>query len=110
MGRDAGKAIAKKNRNSFLIGDNFCPDRIIYGKRKKFWFLKLSGRIWIPISWEGWLTAFVLVFALLLIGTQSWIYYREAFSLARHWPILLELSITLIAFYWLSHGHVKKRN
>jgi hypothetical protein len=79
-------------------------------KEKKFWFLKVSYRLWIPISWEGWLTFFVLAFALFLIKTQSGVSDKEAFNLATHWPILLELSVTVIAFFWVSHGHVKKRN
>jgi|GEM_PF-4936033 len=79
-------------------------------KETKFWFLKLSYKIWIPISWEGWLTTFALAFALFLIRTQSGISDKETFSLAKHWPILLELSVAVIAFFLLSHGHVKKRN
>lgn len=79
-------------------------------KEKKFWFLRLSSRIWIPISWEGWLTTFALAFALFLIRTQGGISDKEAFSLAKHWPILLELCITVIAFLLLARGHVKKRN
>ena len=79
-------------------------------KERQFWFLKLSYRIWIPISWEGWITTFALALALFLIRTQSGLATRETFSLAKHWPILLELIITVIAFFWLSYGHVKKRN
>ena len=36
----------------------------------KFWFLKLSYRLLVPISWEGWLITCGLALALFLIHAQ----------------------------------------
>lgn len=77
---------------------------------KKFWFLKLSYRIWIPISWEGWFVIIAFTFALFLIRTQSGLAYAEPFNLARHWPIFLKLGVAIVIFLWVSRGHVKERN
>ena len=77
---------------------------------KKFWFLKLSYRLWVPISWEGWLITCGLALTLFLIHAQMGVAGKETFNLARHWPILVELGMTVVAFFWLAHGHVKKPN
>lgn len=78
-------------------------------KDKKYWFIKFSRNLWIPISWEGWLTTFLLVCALFLIYKINGVSDKVTFSFAKHWPMLLEFGVSIVAVYWVSHGHVKKR-
>jgi hypothetical protein len=77
-------------------------------EEKKYWFLKISRTLWIPISWEGWATTLVLVCALFFIYKVNGVSREVAFEFARHWPMLLEFGITIIAVYWVTNGHVKK--
>jgi len=77
-------------------------------KDKKYWFLKMSRTLWIPISWEGWGALFVFVGALMLIYKGNDVSDEVTFDLASHWPMLLEMGVSIMAFYWVSHGHVKK--
>jgi hypothetical protein len=78
------------------------------GENKKPWFHRVSFRLWLPLSCEGWLLLAGLVAGMLLIPYLNGLDTRESLSLERHWPALVELGVLIIAFYWLAHGHVRK--
>lgn len=77
-------------------------------EEKKYWFRRLSYNSWLPISWEGWITIIVFVGVLLLILKLTGARGREAFVFARHWPLLVATGITILAFFRVTRGHVKK--
>jgi len=79
------------------------------GKEKKIWFMALSGRLWIPISLEGWGIAIAFVFALFLIFKINGVSDDVAFTFSEHWPMLLELAVITAALYAVSRRHVDKR-
>jgi hypothetical protein len=78
--------------------------------KKKYWFLALDYRIWIPISWEGWGMTASFVCALVIILKVNGVSEEVAFNFSKHWPMLLELVISIVAWYWVSRGHVKKKH
>ncbi len=75
---------------------------------KKPWFHRVSFNFWLPISWEGWLMMAGLIAGIMLIPTLNHLSSHEPISLKRHWPALAELAVLVIAFYWLSRGHVRR--
>jgi len=77
-------------------------------EEKKYWFRRLSYNSWLPISWEGWVTIVVFVGVMLQILRMTGNWGREAFVFARHWPFLVAMGITILSFFRVTRGHVKK--
>ncbi|MBN2497148.1 MAG: hypothetical protein JXR96_21325 [Deltaproteobacteria bacterium] len=75
---------------------------------KKVWFHRLSSRLWLPISWEGWAVLAGLVVGLLAIVKIHAPSAREPIVLSRDWPALLELAVLVAAFYWICRGRVRR--
>jgi hypothetical protein len=69
----------------------------------------LSGRLWIPISIEGWGVTVAVTVALSLIYKINNISNDVTFTFSQHWPILLELAVVVIALYSVCRGHVNKK-
>jgi len=79
-------------------------------KEKKQWFLALGYRLWVPISWEGWAVMIFFVGVLLLIRQVNMaLFGNGAFEFSKHWPMMLELGVTIFAIYWVTRGRVKKQ-
>ena len=79
-------------------------------KEKKQWFLALSYRLWVPISWEGWAVTIFFVGVLLLIRQVNMaLSGNGAFEFSKHWPMMLELGATIFAIYGVTRGRVKKQ-
>ncbi len=76
-------------------------------QEKKYWFTKISLTLWIPISWEGWLTTALFILSLFLINMTNDVSTEDPFSLRLHGPMILEMFIAIIALYWVTKGYVK---
>jgi len=75
---------------------------------KKVWFHRVNARIWLPISWEGWAMLLGFVGGFFLIPYLNGLSRNESIVFARDWPVLLEMGVLVVAFYWLSSGRVRK--
>ncbi|MBI9071389.1 MAG: hypothetical protein JEY94_07305 [Melioribacteraceae bacterium] len=76
---------------------------------KKIWFVKVSYNLWIPVSWEGWLTLSMFSLVLLLVYKLNNVSDDVVFSFKEHWHILLEFVIPTIMFYLITRGRTDKR-
>lgn len=75
---------------------------------KKYWFRKVSPTLWVPLSWEGWLATGCLLLAFSFIYKTNNISSDVAFSFAVHGPMIIEMVLSIVIFYWITYGHVKK--
>jgi len=78
-------------------------------KESKIWFKGFSRTLWVPVSVEGWGTCLAFALALFSVYLLNEISADVAFALSKHWPIIFELTVITILFYWISHGHVDKK-
>ncbi|WP_186441144.1 hypothetical protein, partial [Desulfamplus magnetovallimortis] len=67
----------------------------------KCWFVGMSSRMWIPVSWEGWLLTAICVGLIFLITNINDV-SNSSINLSRDWPLFLELIVVIIGFYWIS--------
>lgn len=74
---------------------------------KKVWFHRVIGRLWIPISWEGW--AYLVVTPALLYGIRrlNGLSLDDFVSLSGHWPVLLESGVVIALAVWVTRGRVR---
>ncbi len=77
-------------------------------KNKKYWFRKVSPTLWVPISWEGWVTIGSLILVLFFIYKTNDISSDVALSFSIHGPMLIELVFLIVLFFGVTYGHVKK--
>ena len=77
-------------------------------KEKKYWFHRVNMTLWLPLSWEGWAMLIGFTASFFLILKINGLGRDESVVLAKHWPALLEIGVSVIAFYWLSRGRVRR--
>ncbi len=78
-------------------------------KEQKIWFKAYNFNLWIPVSLEGWVVMAVFMLLLFLIAQLNNVSSDVAFSLAQHWPTLVELAVVIAVFYYVTRGHVDKK-
>lgn len=76
---------------------------------KKIWFKGLSSRLWLPVSIEGWVVTVVFVLAIYAIMIMNNVSGGVPFDFSEQWPILVEMIVAVIAFYFVTRGHVDKK-
>ena len=77
--------------------------------KRKIWFVGYSPRLWVPVSFEGSGVMAVFVTGLYLLYQMNGVSDDVAFQISVHWPVLVEMLVLILAFYWVSRGHVDKR-
>ena len=76
---------------------------------KKRWFIAYSYRVWLPVSWEGWLSMLLFTGLVVLIYVVNDVSDDVPFVFAKHWPMLAEFVVLIAALLWISRGHAEKR-
>lgn len=77
-------------------------------KNKKYWFRKVSPTLWAPLSWEGWVAIGGIILGLFFIYKTNDISSDVALSFSIHGPMVIELVLLIVIFFWVTYGHVKK--
>ena len=77
-------------------------------QEKKLWFHRVTSRLWLPISWEGWVVMGGVIGGLFGILRLNGIQRNTPVTSTHFWPVLLEVLVLIVAFFWLTRGRVRK--
>jgi hypothetical protein len=74
--------------------------------KPKVWFVGYTRRLWMPVSWEGYLW----LGSAIGLGVLAAVFGRErGGGSSLPWAAILALAAYVGAFYWFTRGHVDKR-
>lgn len=78
-------------------------------KQKKIWFIGFTSRLWVPVSFEGWLVTASFFIGILLIGKINNVSNEASLNVSQIIPIIFEFIGLLYILYFVTKGHVDKR-
>lgn len=76
---------------------------------KKRWFVGYSTTLWVPVTLEGWVVIIAFIAGLYLVYQLNGVSGDVPFDITLHWPVIVEMLVVIIGFFWISKGHVDKR-
>jgi hypothetical protein len=78
-------------------------------KQKKTWFIGFTSRLWVPVSFEGWLVTASFFTGIIIIGKMNNVSNDASLNISQIILILLEFFVLLGFLYFVTKGHVDKR-
>lgn len=78
-------------------------------KQNKTWFVGYTSRLWVPVSFEGWLATAAFFVGIFIIGKINNVPKNTSLNVSQIMPILFEFIILIIILYFVTKGHVDKR-
>ena len=78
-------------------------------EEQKIWFIGYTSRLWVQISFEGWLVTATFFIGIMFIGKINNVANNASLNASQISAMLVEFAVLLGIFYFVTKGHIDKR-